>query len=96
MVGPIVSIEELIEADCWGVEIKKQNGKSIRLYDAYNRKCCRWWNERNRSAAKAISLTKVGDTIVVYMFVSDGFNVLFTRTETGWDIKYLKSKFSLA
>jgi hypothetical protein len=96
MLWPPVKIEDLedefIQADCWGIEINKRNGKSIRLYDNYDTTCCRrwdWWHNRNRSLDKAISLTEVGDTIVIYMFIDSGFNVRATRTESDWKFEYL-------
>jgi hypothetical protein len=91
----IEDFEHLLQADCWGLYIRRQNGTIQPLFNAYPYRdgvLPRWLEgfrkELHEFPNRVIPTMKVGETLVCCMFVSEGWAMYATRTEDGWSYEY--------
>jgi hypothetical protein len=91
------TMKDLIDADFWGLYIRRADGSVEPIYNAYPysdapKEAPQWLNDiRNRLEDEwetILSRVNIGDTLALLMFNDKGWGVYATRVEGGWHHEY--------
>jgi len=78
----------IIMADCWGIQVHKPQGV-LNVLDSYSDGPD---TRHEDTVNNLMAFVDPGDSIVVYMYGTNGYKVVFTRTMFGYRIKCFASE----